>query len=144
MASRSADPGRSGPDDHPEEPRERPSLSTALRARGRLLASGFAVGAPGGLLAVAAAVLLGEPVADALTSVFAVGTLIFGFAVLGWSGSIFAGRGIESMQQHMQTGTDWTERKSRRAMARVGGFGSGLMLAAAVTESAVLWLSLGG
>jgi hypothetical protein len=133
----------SGPDDHPSEPRERLSFSTALRARLGLVASGLAVGLPGGLLAVALAIFSGRTPAEALTSVFAVGTLILGFGVLGWSGSIFAGRGIESMQQHMQTGTDWTERKSRRAMTRVGGFGSGLMLGAGLAESAVLWLSLG-
>lgn len=98
---------------------------------------------PGGLLAVVLAVLVGRDVADALTSVFAVGTLVLGFGILGWSGSIFAGRGIESIQRHVQTGTDWTERKSRRAMARVGGFGSGLMISTAVVESVVLWLSLG-
>jgi len=53
---------------------------------------------------------------------------LFGFALIGWSGSIIAGRGFENLQHHLSTGSNWTERDSRRAMARIGGFGFGGML----------------
>ena len=64
---------------------------------------------------------------SASTQTFVVGTLVLGFGVLGWSGSVFAGRGIETMQTYLNTNTDWTERDSRRAMARLCGFGVGMM-----------------
>jgi len=60
--------------------------------------------------------------------IFAVAALLFGFALIGWSGSIIAGRGFENLQHHLSTGSNWTERDSRRAMARIGGFGFGGML----------------
>lgn len=82
------------------------------------------VGFAGGLL------VFGTSPRDASTLVFLLGTLAFGFGILGWSGSILAGEGFENMQRYMDTSTDWTERTSRRAMARVGGFGAGAMAAA--------------
>ena len=66
----------------------------------------------------------------ARTVVFALGALLLGFGTLGWSGSVMAGRGIENMQRYLETGSDWTERDSRRAMTRVAGFGLGLMVGA--------------
>ncbi|PSP96405.1 hypothetical protein BRC84_01625 [Halobacteriales archaeon QS_1_68_44] len=59
----------------------------------------------------------------------AVGALLLGFGVLGWSGSVMAGRAIENAQRYMNTDTDWSEDDSRRAMSRVGSFGASLMLA---------------
>jgi hypothetical protein len=61
--------------------------------------------------------------------------LALGFGVLGWSGSIFAGRGFEAMQRHLDTGTNWTERDSRRAMTRISGFGAGGMLGVVVATT---------
>ncbi|ELK54865.1 hypothetical protein D320_07719, partial [Haloferax sp. BAB-2207] len=66
---------------------------------------------------------------------FAVGSLAFGFGLLGWSGAVALGRGIESMQAHLDTGTGWTEADARRAMARVLGFGLGVMLGATAVGS---------
>jgi hypothetical protein len=60
---------------------------------------------------------------------FAVGALLLGFGVLGWSGNVMASRGIENAQRYIDTDTDWSEDDSRRAMTRVGSFGAGLMLA---------------
>ena len=68
---------------------------------------------------------------------FALGALAFGVGLLGWSGSVMAGRGIENMQRYMETGSNWTEADSRRAMSRVAGFGLGAMAAASV---ATAWL----
>jgi hypothetical protein len=73
--------------------------------------------------------LLTEP-RRARTVVFALGALCLGFGTLGWSGSVMAGRGIENMQRYLETGSDWTERDSRRAMTRIAGFGLGLMVGA--------------
>ena len=60
---------------------------------------------------------------------FAVGALLLGFGVLGWSGNVMASRGIENAQRYIDTDTDWSEDDSRRAITRVGSFGAGLMLA---------------
>jgi hypothetical protein len=69
--------------------------------------------------------------------VFLLGALAFGFGTLGWSGSILAGDGFAKMQRLMDASSGWTERKSRRAMARVGGFGAGVMLAAMLIGTAL-------
>jgi hypothetical protein len=61
------------------------------------------------------------------TQTFVLAALCFGFGLLGWSGSILAGNGIENAQRHLDTGTDWSETDSRRAMARISGFGAGGM-----------------
>ncbi len=114
-----------------------PSLRTALQRRLRLLASGAVVGPPLAPVVVWLWTALGRTVPDAVEATFALGTLALGFGVVGWSGSIVAGRGIETMQSYADTGTDWTERKSRRAMTRVAGLGAGLMLAASVIEPIV-------
>lgn len=68
----------------------------------------------------------------ATETTFAVGALVLGFGVLGWSGSVMAGRGMENLQRHLDMETNWTEMDSRRAMARITGFGAGLMLIASV------------
>jgi hypothetical protein len=102
--------------------------------RARLLGRAAALGAVVGGLAVFALLTQGDA-QFATTQVFAVGTLVLGFGVLGWSGSVLAGQGIENLQTHLDTGSDWTEAKSRRAMARVGGFGAGVMLGVVVVGS---------
>ena len=73
---------------------------------------------------------------SALGAGFAVGALLLGFGTLGWSGSAMAGRGIENAQRYMDTGSDWSEDDSRRAMTRVGSFGAGLMLAVPLVTAA--------
>ncbi|HET7323223.1 MAG TPA: hypothetical protein VFJ06_02700 [Halococcus sp.] len=98
-----------------------------LRPRIRLLGMAGVLGVLVGVVGTAALAFLRNP-RFASTQVFAVGALVFGFAVLGWSGSALAGRGIETMQRHLDTATEWTERDSRRAMTRIAGFGAGVMI----------------
>lgn len=107
----------------------------ALLARLRLVGSGLAVGVPAGPVGVGVLAGTGRSTPDALATVFALGTLALGLGVLGWSGSIAAGRGIEAAQRHMGTRTDWTERDSRRAMARVVGLGLGVTVAVSLVET---------
>ncbi|WP_323675305.1 hypothetical protein [Halorubellus sp. PRR65] len=101
----------------------------------RLVGGAFAVGVlVGGLLLGALVVAGGWTVVGASQFAFALGTLAFGLGLLGWSGSAMAGRGFENMQAHLDTNTNWTEADSRRAMARIGGFGGGAMVATGVVE----------
>ncbi|WP_247001665.1 DUF7268 family protein [Halosolutus gelatinilyticus] len=102
--------------------------------RVRLVVDALAVGGGVAALAIAALVVTGTTPTRATELAFAIGALALGIGLLGWSGSVMAGRGIETMQNHLDTNTDWTEAKSRRAMARVGGFGGGLMLTSAIVE----------
>jgi hypothetical protein len=132
------------PDSRPDAPGtdpsvegDLPSLRVAIRVRLRLVGSGLTVGLPGGAVAVGGAVLFGRTAPDAVALAFGLGAVALGFGVLGWSGSILAGRGIESLQQYAETGTDWTERKSRRAMTRIVGVGLGLMVTASLVEAVV-------
>jgi hypothetical protein len=102
-----------------------------LRPRVRLVVTTGVAGALAGGLGTVVLAALRTP-RFASTQVFAVGALVFGFAVLGWSGSALAGRSIEGMQRHLDTDSGWTERDSRRAMARIGGFGAGAMVGVVV------------
>lgn len=95
------------------------------------LALGILVGA---IATVGLGRYTGDP-AFARTQVFSVGALALGFGVLGWSGSILGGRGIENMQRHLETRSNWNEADSRRAMTRIAGFGTGVMLAISVLEA---------
>lgn len=97
-----------------------------LRLRVRLLGTAGAVGFLLGSLGTLVLAVLRNP-RFASTQLFALGALAFGFGILGWSGSVLAGRSVEAMQRHLDTDSEWTERNSRRAMARIGGFGAGAM-----------------
>jgi len=111
---------------------ETPTVRAWFSRRARIVGGALAVGlVVGGLATVGMAGWTGDA-RRAESTVFALGALALGFGVLGWSGSIFAGRGIENMQRHMGTHSDWSERDSRRAMARIGGFGSGVMVGTSV------------
>src|SRR6056297_1845976 len=92
-----------------------------LRPRVRLIVRYGLAGVAVGGVGVSAVVATGESVRFASTKVFAVGALVFGFALLGWSGSVFAGEAVETMQDHLD---------SRRAMAIVGSLGAGGMVGA--------------
>lgn len=107
-----------------------------LRLVGSAAAVGFLVG---GLFTVALSLRFPRTVATTLT--FSVGTLVLGFGILGWSGSIFAGPGIETMGRLLDAKSRWTETDSRRAMARVTGFGLGITLA--VPAAATVLSSVG-
>lgn len=93
----------------------------------RLVGSAAAVG---GVVGAAVAAAFG-PTGRAETA-FALGALLFGFALIGWSGSVLVGGAVEHAKRHLDLRTDWTEADSRRAMARIGGFGAGVMVGVAV------------
>ncbi|UPV76064.1 hypothetical protein M0R89_08405 [Halorussus limi] len=101
-----------------------PTLRERVRRLGRALALGAALAA----VAVPVLVLSGESVGFASEKIFAVGALVFGFSILGWSGSVFAGRGIENFQRHLGGRSDWSEADSRQAMAVLGSVGLGGMV----------------
>ncbi|MFW6018682.1 MAG: DUF7268 family protein [Halapricum sp.] len=114
------------------------SLPPSVRERGRLVGGGLVLGSVATPVLIAALVGLGgfDTLAAAETA-FAFGGLWFGLALLGWAGSVASGRAIEAAQEHLDANSDWTERRSRRAMARIGGFGAGVMLVAPVVGTAV-------
>jgi len=104
----------------------------AAATRRFLLAA--AVGGGVGVAGVAAFVVRAD-LRTATEQVFALGALAFGLGLLGWSGSVMAGRGFENMQRYLDTGSNWTESDSRRAMSRIAGFGLGVMVAASVATA---------
>jgi hypothetical protein len=107
-----------------------PAAQSWAGRRVRLVGGAVAVGLLLGTLGFALGLALQSTPRRTSTLVFVLGALALGFGTLGWSGSILAGEGFQRMQRLMDTSSGWTERKSRRAMARVGGFGAGVMLAA--------------
>ncbi|WP_128477249.1 DUF7268 family protein [Halorussus pelagicus] len=118
----SHDGGASSVSDDAPTPRER------VRRLGRAALLGAVLAG----LAVLALVLSGESVQFASENVFALGALVFGFSMLGWSGSVFVGDGIENVQRHLGGNSNWTETGSRQAMAVLGSVGLGGMVGASV------------
>jgi hypothetical protein len=106
----------------------RERVETYLRPRARLVAGALAAGAVVGGLAFAAVTVQSGSARAASRQAFSVGTLVFGFGLLGWSGSAMVGGTVEAVLQRVDADSDWTEADSRRAMARIGGFGAGVML----------------
>lgn len=106
--------------------------SAWVRARVRLLGSSVVLGFV--LLSIAVPILATQyDMRVVSTQAFSLAALCFGFGVLGWSGSILAGTSFEAAQRHLDTGMNWTEADSRRAMARIGGVGAGGMIGVIVT-----------
>lgn len=110
----------------------------SVRRGVRLVGGGAAVGGIAAPLVTLALVAAGTEPTPAAETAFAFGGLWFGLGLVGWSGSVASGRAIEAAQERLDAGTGWTERKSRRAMARVSGFGAGAMLVA-VAIGSVPW-----
>lgn len=108
----------------------------SLRERARLVGGALSVGAGVGAVGVGVGTVL-FTLASTADTAFLVGTVAFGFGLLGWAGSAIAGPGLEAMQARLDTASGWTEADSRRAMARIGGFGAGVMLAAVVVGTAL-------
>ena len=106
---------------------DRPTLTERATVRLHLLGTALAAG-----VAVAAVVVVGSlfagDAASTVDTVFALGSLVFGFGLLGWSSAVALGHGIETMQDFLDTKTEWTEPDARRAMTRILGFGLGVML----------------
>jgi hypothetical protein len=111
--------------------------SPTLRERARRVGRALAFGAVLAGIAVPALVLSGESVRFASSKVFAVGALVFGFSLLGWSGSVFAGRGMENFQRYIGGRSDWSEADSRRAMTILGSVGVGGMVGASLATMIV-------
>jgi hypothetical protein len=122
----------SRPAEGPSDIAGRPSLATRAHLVGGALLAGVAVGSGG--VGVGTAV---TGVATAADTGFLVGLVAFGFGLLGWAGSIIAGPGLEAMQAQLETASGWSEADSRRAMARIGSFGAGVMLAAILVGTAL-------
>ncbi|MFC6836943.1 DUF7268 family protein [Halomarina ordinaria] len=117
-------------------PSTRSRLRRWARPRVRIVLSAALVGAPLGALATLALVsLLPFSVREASTQAFALSALALGFGLLGWSGSVLLGRSVERAQRTLETGTDWTEADSRRAMARIVGVGAGGMVGVALVTT---------
>lgn len=110
-------------------------LGRWVRVRVRLVVGGLLAGAVVGLVATGALALYGDSAAFGTRKAFALGALVLGFGVLGWSGSVIAGRGVENLQRRLETTSGWTEADSRRAMGRIAGFGAGVMLSAGALEA---------
>lgn len=108
------------------------TLPPTNRDRARLVLDASVVGGIVSLAVGLAALLLERPPVPWLETAFAFGGLWLGLGLLGWSGSVMVGRTIESLQERMGTNTHWTEADSRRAMARLGGFGAGMMVMSAL------------
>jgi len=106
-----------------------------LRPRARLVSTGFVVGLAASVVAVSGLAIYGGSVAFGTRKAFAIGALVLGFATLGWSGSILAGRSVENLQRRLNTASDWTEADSRRAMARILGFGTGMVLGVGLVDA---------
>ncbi|WP_439028378.1 DUF7268 family protein [Haloarchaeobius sp. DT45] len=103
-----------------------------LPPRVRLVASAAGVGALVGAIGTLLVGVAGPGFVTASELVFAVGAVALGIGLLGWSGSIMVGDAVELRNERLGRNSDWTERKSRRAMARVGGFGCGVMVGSSV------------
>jgi hypothetical protein len=106
--------------------------SEGLEERARQLGRAVLYGGGLAVLGVVVLVLAGESLRFASEKTFAVAALVFGFSLLGWSGSVFAGRGIENFQEHLGGRSDWSEADSRRAMAVLGAIGAGGMAGASL------------
>ena len=111
--------------------------SPTPRERARRIGRALLLGAVLAGVAVPTLVLSGESVAFASEKIFAVGALVFGFSLLGWSGSVFAGRGMENFQRHIGGRSDWSEADSRRAMVLLGSVGIGGMVGASLATMVV-------
>lgn len=105
------------------------SIHSLVIVRGRVVGTALLVGCTLGTISVSmSAYVIGIP--TAADTAFLVGTLALGFGALGWSASVIAGPGMRAMQTHLEAPSDWDEADSRRAMARISGFGIGVMTAA--------------
>ena len=112
----------------------RPPLTERVSVRLRLVGTALVAGVVVATLALVVVALVGDLPA-AIDTTFALGSLVFGFGLLGWSGAVALGRGIEAMQTHLDTNSGWTEPDARRAMARILGFGLGVMVGTIIVGS---------
>jgi hypothetical protein len=107
-------------------------------SRIRRVASAAVAGSLSAVPFVALPLLAGRSLTRATELAFAVGTLALGFGLCGWSASVMLGSSVETMLEHRETKTNWTEKRSRRAMAQVGAFGGGLVVAVGLFDAIVV------
>ncbi|WP_254765988.1 DUF7268 family protein [Salinilacihabitans rarus] len=99
---------------------------------GGVFVAGGAAGA-----AIALALLPQRGPQEATSTAFALGALIFGAALLGWTAAVVGGRGLETTYESVETESQFTEAGARRAMLLLCALGLGGMVGASVI-SAVL------
>ncbi|MFC4358017.1 hypothetical protein ACFO0N_08665 [Halobium salinum] len=107
-----------------------------LTARTRLVGTAALVGLVAGVVGFIVSLLYFDSVRAASDLVFVLGSVAFGFGLLGWAGSMLVSNSVGAMQEHLGTAEGWTERGSRRAMARITGFGAGAMVGVVVATVA--------
>ncbi|AHG01807.1 hypothetical protein HALLA_00520 (plasmid) [Halostagnicola larsenii XH-48] len=101
------------------------------------LAGAFGLGAGSGIgLAIVLAVQ-GDPNGGTGTA-FALGALVFGVALLGWSAAVMGGRGFETMNEYLEGGSDWTEAGGRRAMVLLCSVGLGDMVGSSIVAAVIV------
>ena len=110
-----------------------PALGTWVRSRLGLVGSGAVVGVFVGIVAVAALALYGGA-RFGIRKAFALGALAVGLGALGWSGYGLVGR-RESRPGVPGGVREQAGASGRRAMARVTGFGIGIMLGVTLIEA---------
>ncbi|WP_411965497.1 hypothetical protein [Haloferax sp. YSMS24] len=115
---------------------DRPTLTERATVRLHLVGTALVAGVVVAGVAVAGFALVGDA-SSGVDTVFALGSLVFGFGLLGWSGAVALGTGIEAMQEFLDTKTGWTEPDARRAMTRILGFGLGIMVGTMLVGSAL-------
>ena len=96
----------------------------------------FAVGLVVGVVSSIALLGTTEP-QYATSTAFSLGALVFGLALLGWTAAVSAGPRLESAQQYLETGGNFSAARAQRAMLLLCGIGLGTMVGASML-SAVL------
>ena len=114
------------------------SLRTSLYQRVKPVGRAFLVGWVLGT--VVGIVLLGYSgnIVFADRKSFAVGALLLATGLIGWSGSILAGRGFENLQEYLDMNTNWSAADSKQTMAKIGSVGVGWMIGGSLTLRLVL------
>jgi hypothetical protein len=101
--------------------------SPPLSRLGRVFGFGVAVG-----VGVALALSVTSELQYATSTAFALGALIFGLALLGWTAAVSAGPRLESANKYLETGSNFSAARTQRAMLLLTGIGLGAMVGASV------------
>lgn len=117
------------------------SLPTSLYRRVKPIGRFFFIGLVLGI--VTWFVLFGYSADIAFTDrkSFAFGALLLATGLVGWSGSIFAGRGIENLQEYLDMNTNWSAPDSKQAMVKIGSVGFGWMIGGSLMTRLVLFFT---
>lgn len=102
----------------------------------RRLAGAAAVGVALGAAITLALAVRTDPKTASDTG-FALGALVFGFAVTAWAGAIGFGDAMETMQRQLDTNSGWTKAGGRRAFAVLAAAGAGWIVGSVGTSIAL-------